>query len=119
MAFDPSTLSYDVNGLIPVIAQEEETGAVLMLAWMNAEAVVRTLTTGRVTYWSRSRQAYWVKGETSGHIQELVDLRIDCDRDCLLAVVRQTGAACHTGRKSCFFTRVRDGCEMELQKSVA
>jgi len=118
MAFDPSTLSYDVNGLIPVIAQEEGTGAVLMLAWMNAGAVVRTLATGRVTYWSRSRQAYWVKGETSGHFQELVDLRIDCDRDCLLAVVRQTGPACHTGRKSCFFTAVRDGSEMEIQHSV-
>ncbi|MCY3995497.1 MAG: phosphoribosyl-AMP cyclohydrolase [Rhodobacter sp.] len=118
MPFDPSTLSYDINGLIPVIAQEDGTGAVLMLAWMNAEAVARTLATGRVTYWSRSRQAYWVKGETSGHTQELVDLRIDCDRDCLLAVVRQTGPACHTGRKNCFFTAVRDGCEMEIEQSV-
>ncbi len=111
MAFDPATLSYDARGLVPVIAQEAETGEVLMLAWMNAEAVRRTLQTGRVTYWSRSRQDYWVKGETSGHIQELVELRVDCDRDCLLALVRQTGPACHTGARNCFFTAVRDGEE--------
>ena len=112
--FDPATLTYDANGLIPCIAQEEGTGQVLMLAWMNAEAVARTLATGRVTYWSRSRQAFWVKGETSGHVQELVSLRVDCDRDCLLAVVRQTGPACHTGRQSCFYTAVEDGLEVEL-----
>ena len=114
MAFDPATLRFDDRGLLPVIAQEEGTGEVLMLAWMNAEAVARTLETGRVTYWSRSRASFWVKGETSGHVQELVDLRIDCDRDCLLAVVRQVGPACHTNRKSCFFTAVRDGGEVEL-----
>ncbi len=114
MTFDPSTLVYDDRGLLPVIAQQAETGEVLMLAWMNAEAVARTLATGRVTYWSRSRQAFWVKGETSGHVQELVDLRVDCDRDCLLALVRQTGPACHTNRRSCFFTAVRDGGEVEL-----
>ncbi|MDJ0630343.1 MAG: phosphoribosyl-AMP cyclohydrolase [Rhodobacter sp.] len=114
MAFDPSTLVYDARGLLPVIAQEASTGEVLMLAWMNAEAVERTLETGRVTYWSRSRATFWVKGETSGHIQELVDLRVDCDRDCLLAVVRQTGPACHTNRKSCFFTAVREDEEVEL-----
>ena len=106
MPFDPATLSYDDRGLIPCIAQHDGTGEVLMLAWMNAAAVAQTLATGRVTYWSRSRQAFWVKGETSGHIQELVDLRVDCDRDCLLAVVRQSGPACHTGRRTCFYTTV-------------
>ena len=114
MSFDPTTLKFDDQGLLPVIAQESETGTVLMLAWMNAEAVVRTLETGRVTYWSRSRQSFWVKGETSGHIQELVELRLDCDRDCLLALVRQTGPACHTGRQNCFYTAIRDGDEVEI-----
>lgn len=112
--FDPSTLRYDANGLIPCIAQEEATGEVLMMAWMSAEAVARTLETGRVTYWSRSRAAFWVKGESSGHVQELVELRVDCDRDCLLALVRQTGPACHTNRRSCFYTGLRDGQEVEL-----
>jgi len=112
--FDPATLRYDAQGLLPVIAQEAGTGEVLMLAWMNSDAVARTLETGRVTYWSRSRQAFWVKGESSGHVQELVELRIDCDRDCLLALVRQTGPACHTNRRSCFYTSVTDGEEREL-----
>ena len=76
MAFDPETLKFNADGLLPAIAQDSETGEVLMLAWMNAEAVRRTLDTGRVTYWSRSRQSFWVKGETSGHVQELVELRI-------------------------------------------
>ncbi|WP_425070370.1 phosphoribosyl-AMP cyclohydrolase [Sagittula sp. S175] len=113
MSFDPATLVYDANGLIPCIAQAEGTGEVLMMAWMNAQAVAKTLETGRVTYWSRSRQAFWIKGETSGHTQELVDLRVDCDRDCLLAVVRQEGPACHTNRRSCFYTSVV-GDETEL-----
>ncbi|WP_116081973.1 phosphoribosyl-AMP cyclohydrolase [Tropicimonas sp. IMCC34011] len=116
MSFDAETLRYDAAGLLPVIAQEATTGEVLMLAWMNAEAVRRTLETGRVTYWSRSREDFWVKGETSGHTQELVELRIDCDRDCLLAVVRQTGPACHTGRRSCFYTGINAGEELELMK---
>ncbi|MBC6437952.1 MAG: phosphoribosyl-AMP cyclohydrolase [Rhodobacteraceae bacterium] len=114
MQFDPATLVYNGDGLIPVIAQEAKTREVLMLAWMNAEAVDRTLRSGRVTYWSRSRQAFWVKGETSGHAQALVELRVDCDRDCLLALVKQKGPACHTNRRVCFYTALRDGAEIEL-----
>jgi len=112
--FDPATLRYDANGLIPAIAQDAETGEVLMLAWMNAEAVTRTLDSGRVTYWSRSRQAFWVKGETSGHVQTLREMRLDCDRDCLLLLIDQTGPACHTNRRSCFYTALRDGDEVEI-----
>ena len=114
--FDPATLVYDANGLIPCIAQDAATSEVLMMAWMNADAVTRTLETGRVTYWSRSREAFWVKGESSGHVQELVELRLDCDRDCLLALVRQTGPACHTNRRSCFYTALRDGAEIETMQ---
>ena len=114
MTFDPKTLRYDDRGLIPAIAQDAEGGEVLMMAWMNAEAVERTLATGQVTYWSRSRSAFWVKGETSGHVQTLVEMRVDCDRDCLLVLVRQEGPACHTNRRSCFYTAVRDGAEVEL-----
>ena len=114
MAFDPASLKFNGDGLVPAIAQDAESGEVLMMAWMTAEAVKRTLETGRVTYWSRSRQAFWVKGETSGHVQELVDLRVDCDRDCLLLQVRQIGPACHTNRRSCFYTAVRGGKEVEL-----
>jgi phosphoribosyl-AMP cyclohydrolase len=114
MAFDPASLKYDDRGLIPAIAQDARDGTVLMLAWMNAEAVQRTLDSGRVTYWSRSRQSFWVKGETSGHVQELVEMRLDCDRDCLLVLVHQTGPACHTNRRHCFYTALRDGQEVEL-----
>ena len=114
MAFDPASLKYNDQGLIPAIAQDETTGDVLMMAWMNAEAVTQTLATGKVIYWSRSRQAFWIKGETSGHVQSLVDFRVDCDRDCLLVVVRQVGPACHTNRRSCFYTAVRQGKEVEL-----
>lgn len=119
MIFDPATLRFNDQGLIPAIAQDAEDGTVLMMAWMNAEAVSRTLETGRVTYWSRSRQAFWVKGESSGHVQELVDFRVDCDRDCILVTVRQTGPACHTNRRSCFYTAVRDGAEVELMAPIA
>ena len=118
MYFDPTTLGYNDAGLIPAIAQDESTGDVLMMAWMNAEAVAQTLRTGRVTYWSRSRKVLWIKGESSGNRQELVDLRIDCDRDCLLLRVRQTGPACHTNRPSCFYTGVRNGEEVELAQPV-
>lgn len=114
MRFDPAGLKYDANGLIPCIAQDHLTGEVLMFAWMNADAVGQTLTTGRVTYWSRSRAEFWIKGESSGHVQGLVELRIDCDRDCLLALVTQEGPACHTNRRSCFYTAVRDGDEVEI-----
>jgi len=119
MPFDPASLTYNDQGLIPAIAQDVDTGDVLMMAWMNAEAISRTLESRRATYWSRSRQAFWVKGETSGHIQDLVELRVDCDRDCLLLVVRQTGPACHTNRSSCFFTGVRDGEEIELLEPMS
>lgn len=119
MSFDPETLTYNEAGLIPAIAQEAATGEVLMMAWMNAAAVARTLESGRVTYWSRSRQAFWVKGESSGHVQELVEMRVDCDRDCLLLQVRQTGPACHTNRRSCFYTALQDGDEVELMAPEA
>ncbi|MEJ1991591.1 MAG: phosphoribosyl-AMP cyclohydrolase [Maritimibacter sp.] len=119
MAFDPAKLTYNDAGLLPVIAQEAATGEVLMLAWMNAEAVARTLETGRVTYWSRSRQSYWVKGESSGHVQKLVELRVDCDGDTLLALVEQEGPACHTNRRSCFYTALRDGEEMIISDPIA
>jgi phosphoribosyl-AMP cyclohydrolase len=114
MSFSPDSLKYDAAGLIPCIAQDAESGEVLMMAWMNAESVAKTLETGKVTYWSRSRQSFWVKGESSGHVQTLVDLRLDCDRDCLLALVQQVGPACHTNRRSCFYTAVREGEEVEL-----
>ena len=118
MTFDPTTLKYNDAGLIPTIAQDATTGEVLMMAWMNVDAVKKTLETRRVTYWSRSRQSFWIKGETSGHTQELVDMRLDCDRDCLLAVVNQVGAACHTGRRNCFYTSILDGIEVELMKPL-
>ena len=105
--FDPASLKFNDQGLIPAIAQADGTGEVLMMAWMNAASVAETLASGRVTYWSRSRGALWRKGETSGHVQRLVELRIDCDRDCLLVIVEQTGPACHTMRRSCFYTAVR------------
>ena len=118
MSFDPEGVVRTATGLHLAIAQDAESGEVLMMAWMSAEAVSRTLATGRVTYWSRSRQAFWVKGETSGHVQELVDFRVDCDHDCLLLTIRQTGPACHTNRRSCFYTAVRDGDEVELMRPM-
>ncbi len=118
MSFDPESLTYDANGLLPAIAQDADSGAVLMLAWMNADAVARTLDTGRVTYWSRSRKSFWIKGESSGHVQELVEMRVDCDRDCLLVLVKQTGPACHTNRRSCFYTALRNGEEVEIMSPI-
>ncbi|MEL6583137.1 MAG: phosphoribosyl-AMP cyclohydrolase [Pseudomonadota bacterium] len=112
MPFDPSTLRYNEAGLIPAIAQDKASGEVLMMAWMNAESVAETLATGQVTYWSRSRQALWRKGETSGHRQLLISFHVDCDRDCLLLQVDQTGPACHTNRRHCFYTEIVDGQEI-------
>ena len=90
------------DGLVPAVAQQYDTGEVLMLGWMDDEALHRTLTTGRCTYWSRSRQEYWVKGDTSGHIQQVKSVALDCDGDTVLVRVDQTGAACHTGARTCF-----------------
>jgi phosphoribosyl-AMP cyclohydrolase len=104
-----AAIRFDAHGLVPAIAQQHDTGEVLMMAWMNSNAVVETMTTGRACYWSRSRQAPWRKGDTSGHIQRLVDFRLDCDGDTVLLLVDQTGVACHTGRHNCFFRAVRDG----------
>lgn len=100
---------FDALGLVAAITQDAVTGEVLMLAWMNAEALQQTIETGRATYWSRSRGALWVKGETSGHTQEVIEIRVDCDQDAVLLRVRQTGGACHTHRESCFYRRVDGG----------
>ncbi len=116
--FDITTVKFNPQGLVSVISQDSETLEVLMLAWMNAESLKETLETGRMTFWSRSRQAFWRKGESSGHVQTLKDMRIDCDRDCLLALVDQVGPACHTNRRSCFYTALRGGEEVELLKPV-
>ena len=110
--FDTESLKWDANGWIPAIAQDHLSGEVLMMAWMSRASLAETLASGQVTYWSRSRSALWRKGETSGHVQRLVGLSVDCDRDCLLLQVDQTGPACHTNRRSCFFTDVRDGIEV-------
>ncbi len=114
-----ASLAFDARGLIPAIAQAAEGGEVLMLAWMNVDSLRETLTSGRVCYWSRSRQALWRKGETSGHLQHLVDLRWDCDADCLLLLVDQTGPACHTNRRSCFYRALRPEGAVELLQPEA
>ena len=98
-------ITLDANGLVPAVVQQHDTGEVLMLAYMNLEAVRRTLDEGRVTYWSRSRSEYWRKGDTSGNTQRLVSMSLDCDGDTLLVKVDQTGVACHTGSRSCFDDR--------------
>lgn len=102
-------IKFDRDGLVPAIAQQFDTKEVLMMAWMNSQALEETLKTGRVCYWSRSRQNYWRKGEESGQVQILKDLAFDCDGDALLLQVDQTGPACHTGRRSCFYNAVHDG----------
>jgi phosphoribosyl-AMP cyclohydrolase len=107
-------LKFDEDGLIPAIAQQHDTGEVLMLAWMNRASITETLDTSQACYWSRSRQKLWRKGETSGQIQKLVELRFDCDGDTLLLLVDQKGVACHTGRRSCFYTAIRDGKPVEI-----
>ncbi len=104
-----AAIGFDGDGLVPAIAQQHDTGEVLMMAWMNRDAVAETLTTGRVCYYSRSRNALWRKGESSGQVQALVEFRFDCDNDTVLVLVDQSGVACHTGRRSCFFNAVREG----------
>jgi len=102
-------VSFNADGLVPAIAQQHDTGEVLMMAWMNRDAIDETLNTGRVCYYSRSRAGLWRKGETSGHVQHLKELRVDCDGDTLLLLVDQPGVACHTGRRSCFYRAAKDG----------
>ena len=114
----PGDLVFDSAGLIPVIAQQHDSGEVLMLAWMNREALAETLRTGRACYWSRSRRQLWRKGETSGQVQRVVELRLDCDLDAILLRVDQTGVACHTGRRSCFFNRFADGGRIDAVDPV-
>jgi phosphoribosyl-AMP cyclohydrolase len=111
-----AALAFDARGLIPAIAQQHDSGEVLMMAWMNREAIAETLATGRVCYWSRSRGRLWRKGETSGQVQRLIELSVDCDGDTLLLRVDQTGMACHTGRRRCFFRSWRDGA---LEETLA
>jgi phosphoribosyl-AMP cyclohydrolase len=105
----PEELVFDQRGLIPVVVQDADDGAVLMLAWMNREALDRTQREGRMVYWSRSRQELWRKGDTSGHLQHVDEIRVDCDADVLLARVHQVGAACHTGQRSCFHRGLSGG----------
>jgi phosphoribosyl-AMP cyclohydrolase len=107
-------IKFDVEGLVPAIAQQHDTGEVLMVAWMNRDAVRETLEEGRVCYWSRSRGKLWRKGETSGQTQYLKDFRLDCDGDTVLLLVEQEGVACHTGRRNCFFRAWRDGDWTEI-----
>lgn len=109
-----AAIRLNADGLIPCIAQQHDTGEVLMMAWMNRDAVAETLATGRVCYWSRSRAALWRKGETSGQVQTLHELRLDCDGDTLLALVHQQGVACHTGRRNCFYKALRDGALVDI-----
>jgi phosphoribosyl-AMP cyclohydrolase len=113
-----ASLRFDSNGLIAAIAQQHDTGEVLMLAWMNAESITESLATGQVCYWSRSRQKLWRKGETSGQAQKLVEMRLDCDGDTLLLLVDQQGVACHTGRRNCFYRAARDGKWVEIAKPL-
>lgn len=109
-----AALRFDGHGLVPAIAQQHDSGEVLMMAWMNRESILETLRTGRVCYWSRSRQSFWRKGERSGQVQHLVDLVVDCDGDTLLLLVDQIGVACHTGRRTCFFRAARQGALAEI-----
>ncbi len=111
-------LKFDANGLIPAIVQEQKTGRVLMLAWMNRASLEKTIATGRTHFWSRSRKKFWMKGETSGHVQQVKDIAFDCDGDVLLIQVGQTGAACHEGYRSCFFRSVeKDGKSFKLTEA--
>jgi phosphoribosyl-AMP cyclohydrolase len=105
------SIEFNAQGLVPAIAQQHDTGEVLMMAWMNAASLAETLATGQVCYWSRSRQSLWRKGETSGHRQRLVECWLDCDGDALLLLVEQEGPACHTGARSCFFRSLSEAPE--------
>ena len=111
-----ATLKLDADGLIPAIAQQHDSGEVLMMAWMNLESLDETLRTGRVCYWSRSRRRLWRKGEESGQVQQLIEARLDCDGDTLLLRVDQTGPACHTGRRNCFYNVIR-GDKVEVNSA--
>ena len=111
------TLKYNADGLIPAIAQQFDTHEVLMMAWMNRASIAETLETGRVCYWSRSRNKFWRKGESSGQMQVLKEFRFDCDADTLLLLVDQTGPACHTGRRSCFYNKV-EGDQVIIDRDV-
>jgi phosphoribosyl-AMP cyclohydrolase len=111
-----AAISFNADGLVPAIAQQFDTGEVLMMAWMNREAVAETLATGRVCYWSRSRKGLWRKGETSGQQQRLKEFLIDCDGDTILLKVDQDGVACHTGRRTCFYTAARPEGLVEVEK---
>src|ERR1700680_1954749 len=113
-----SALKFYREGLVPAVAQQHDTGEVLMLAWMSREAVEETLATSRVCYYSRSRQALWRKGERSGQLQRLIELRVDCDGATLLLLVDQTGAACHTGTRSCFFRAARGGALVRIAEPI-
>jgi phosphoribosyl-AMP cyclohydrolase len=115
-----NSLKYDKDGLIPAVVQDDSNGDVLMVAYMNRDAVVQTLTSGRACFWSRSRQKFWIKGETSGNIQAVKSVYIDCDKDCLVVKVDQTGAACHEGYRSCFFRKVdSDGRETVVSERLS
>ncbi|WP_374510036.1 phosphoribosyl-AMP cyclohydrolase [Niveibacterium sp.] len=112
-------VTWDDQGLVPVIAQDAETGDVLMFAWMNRDALARTVETGEAVYWSRSRRKIWHKGEESGHVQRVREIRLDCDGDVVLLKIEQEGGiACHTGRRSCFFTRLHDGTQWQAVDPV-
>ncbi|MBI4587158.1 MAG: phosphoribosyl-AMP cyclohydrolase [Planctomycetes bacterium] len=108
---DLDQIKYDANGLVPAVVQDAADGQVLMVAYMNKEALRRTLTSGRTCFWSRSRQEYWVKGETSGNVQRVARVAVDCDLDCILVVVEQKGVACHTGSRSCFYRELKAGAK--------
>lgn len=112
-------LKYTADGLIPAIVQDATSGRVLMMAWMNETSLQSTLATGLMHYWSRSRQKFWLKGETSGHTQKVIRFHVDCDHDTLLFEVEQTGGACHTGHQSCFFQEIdRSGNKLEIKESI-
>ncbi|MGB0552473.1 MAG: phosphoribosyl-AMP cyclohydrolase [Alphaproteobacteria bacterium] len=113
-----ASIKFDTDGLVPAIAQQHDSGEVLMMAWMNTDAILETLETGRVCYWSRSRQSLWRKGESSGQVQVLEEMQIDCDGDTLLLKVDQFGVACHTGRRSCFYRAMRDGALVTIAEQL-